>query len=132
MSLSLGQIVDGKVTGITHYGAFVSLPEGKTGMVHISEVSRAYVTNIEEYLKVGQDVKVKIINIDENGRINLSIRKAVEEQEPRVQPNRFNKSEQKSQSSSFEDKLKQFLQDSESRMSDLKRHESDKIGGGKR
>lgn len=132
MSLSLGQIIDGKVTGITRYGAFVSLPDGKTGMVHISEISKSYVTNIEEHLKIDQEVKVKVINIDENGRINLSIRRAVEEQAPRTQPNFFNKFETKPQSSSFEDKLKQFLQDSESRMSDLKKHESDKIGGGKR
>ena len=132
MSLSLGQITDGKVTGITRYGAFVSLPDGKTGMVHISEISKSYVTNIEEHLKINQEVKVKVINIDENGRINLSIRRAAEEQAPRTQPNFFNKFEAKPQSSSFEDKLKQFLQDSESRMSDLKKHESDKIGGGKR
>lgn len=73
MELAVGEIVEGKVTGITKYGAFVSLPGGKSGMVHISEISYSYVNEVSDSLAVGQDVKVKIIAM-ENGRINLSIK----------------------------------------------------------
>ena len=74
MELAVGAIVEGKVTGITKFGAFVALPGNKTGMVHISEIAHAYVSDINEYLTVGQDVKVKIIAMDQ-GKINLSIKK---------------------------------------------------------
>ena len=73
MGLTVGEVVTGKVTGITKFGAFVALDSKKTGLVHISEVSRSYVNDIHDHLTEGQDVKVKIIAIDENGRINLSI-----------------------------------------------------------
>ena len=76
MDLAVGAIFEGKVTGITKFGAFVSLPEGKSGMVHISEVANSFVNDIKDFLTEGQDVKVKIINIDDVGRINLSIKKA--------------------------------------------------------
>lgn len=78
MELAIGAILEGKVTGITKFGAFVSLPGGKTGMVHISEIAHAYVSDINEYLSVGQDVKVKVIAIDPAGKINLSIKKTTE------------------------------------------------------
>ena len=77
MDLAVGAIVEGKVTGITKFGAFVALPEGKSGMVHISEVASTFVNDIKDFLQEGQQVKVKIINIDQAGRINLSIRNAV-------------------------------------------------------
>ncbi len=76
MDLAVGAIVEGKVTGITKFGAFVALPEGKSGMVHISEVAASFVSDIKDFLQEGQQVKVKIINIDQAGRINLSIKKA--------------------------------------------------------
>lgn len=76
MDLAVGAIVEGKVTGITKFGAFVALPEGKSGMVHISEVASTFVNDIKDFLQEGQQVKVKIINIDQAGRINLSIKKA--------------------------------------------------------
>ena len=82
MDLAVGAIVEGKVTGITKFGAFVALPEGKSGMVHISEVASTFVNDIKDFLQEGQQVKVKIINIDQAGRINLSIKKA-QPQEPR-------------------------------------------------
>ena len=82
MDLAVGSIVEGKVTGITKFGAFVALPEGKSGMVHISEVAASFVSDIKDFLQEGQQVKVKIINIDQAGRINLSIKKA-QPQEPR-------------------------------------------------
>ena len=67
MGFEIGNICNGKVTSITKYGAFVSLEEGKSGMVHISEISHTYVNDINEHLQVGQQVKVKVIGIDENG-----------------------------------------------------------------
>ena len=78
MEFGVGSILDGKVTGITKFGAFVALPEGRSGLVHISEIAYSYVSEVSEYLKEGQEVKVKVIGIDENGRINLSIKKAMD------------------------------------------------------
>ena len=78
MEFGVGSIVEGKVTGITKFGAFVALPEGKSGLVHISEIAYTYVNDVKEHLKEGQEVKVKVIGIDENGRINLSIKKAMD------------------------------------------------------
>ena len=144
MSVELGQIVKGTVTGITKFGAFVALPGGKSGLVHISEVANAYVSDISEHLSNGQDVKVKVIAVSPDGKINLSIKKAVdnppaearqprrEEQRPRpaqqpkpAQPRPQNTGytprevyqPQKSADQNFEDKLKQFMQESDSRMS---------------
>ncbi len=77
MQLAIGDILEGKVTGITKFGAFVDLGEGKTGMVHISEVSTDYVEDISQYLKKDQVVKVKVINITDEGKISLSIKKAM-------------------------------------------------------
>ena len=74
--VQVGQILEGTVTGLTEFGAFVTLPDGKTGMVHISEVSNTYVNNISEHLSEGQEVRVKVIEINEKGKIALSIKKA--------------------------------------------------------
>lgn len=77
MEFEIGAILDGKVTGITKFGAFVSLPGGRSGLVHISEVAYSYVSDVSEFLAVGQEVKVKLINIDDNNRINLSIKQTL-------------------------------------------------------
>ncbi|MCI5843957.1 MAG: S1 RNA-binding domain-containing protein [Clostridiales bacterium] len=77
MELGVGSILEGKVTGITKFGAFVSLGENKSGLVHISEIANTYVNDIHEHLQEGQAVKVKVLAIDENGRINLSIKRAL-------------------------------------------------------
>ena len=74
MELTVGAILEGKIKTITNFGAFVSLPENKTGMVHISEVANAYVSDIRQHLTEGQDVKVMVIGT-ENGKINLSIKR---------------------------------------------------------
>ncbi len=74
MELTVGAVLEGKVKSITNFGAFISLPENKTGMVHISEVANAYVSDIRQYLTEGQDVKVMVIGMD-NGKINLSIKR---------------------------------------------------------
>ena len=144
MDLAVGAIFEGKVTGITKFGAFVSLPEGKSGMVHISEVANSFVNDIKDFLTEGQDVKVKVINIDQAGRINLSIKKAQEniqseqaqtqqrrfEKRPRVQQQRTVQSKDQS-AMTFEDKLKMFMADSESRMADIK-HNNDRKSGARR
>ena len=81
MELTVGTVLEGKVKSITNFGAFIALPENKTGMVHISEVANAYVSDIRQHLSEGQDVKVVVIG-NENGKINLSI-KRLEPREPR-------------------------------------------------
>lgn len=117
MSLTVGQIVEGKVTGITNFGAFVELPSGQTGLVHISEVAEEYVKDVNHFLKQGDLVKVKVLALD-NNKIGLSIRQA----QPRQERNRHN-------SVSFEDKLAKFIKDSDERQSDLRRSIDSKRGG---
>jgi S1 RNA binding domain protein len=117
MDLGIGTVLEGKVTGITKYGAFVSLPEGKSGMVHISEIAHVYVNDIRQHLNEGQLVKVKIIGIDESGRINLSIKQTSAPPPPPVaaavkQPS--------SDADSFEERLSKFLQESKSILSSSK------------
>lgn len=80
MAIEVGNILEGKVTGITDFGAFVDLPDGKSGMVHISEVAPTYVNKISDHLTEGQAVKVKVLSIGDNGKISLSIKKAMENQ----------------------------------------------------
>ncbi|NLN42378.1 MAG: S1 RNA-binding domain-containing protein [Clostridiales bacterium] len=112
MPVKVGRILEGTVSGITNFGAFIDLPNGERGMVHISEVADAYVKDINDYLKENDKVKVKVLAIDDKGRISLSIRKA----------------ETQSQIS-FEEQLAQFLKDSEERLSDL-RNRDNKRGRG--
>ena len=88
MELTVGAVLEGKVKTITNFGAFIALPENKTGMVHISEVANAYVSDIRQHLTEGQDVKVVVIG-NENGKINLSI-KRLEPRQPRENAPRAN------------------------------------------
>jgi S1 RNA binding domain protein len=134
MSIEVGSKLQGKVTGITHFGAFVELPGGTTGLVHISEVADNYVKDINEFLKVGDEVEVKVINIEKDGKIGLSIKKAKEPQfKPR--PKKFSggggggRSRKGPDVVTFEDKLNRFLKDSEDRISSLKRQTESKRGG---
>lgn len=133
MGLEVGTICSGKVTSIAKYGAFVALDEGKSGMVHISEISYSFVNDVSEHLQIGQEVNVKVIGIDENGRIALSIRQTEPKPEKTQQPNKpksFAPRVKKTELS-FEDKLKQFMQDSDSKISGLKQY-SDRKGGNRR
>ncbi len=140
MELAVGVILEGKVTSITKFGAFVALPEGKSGLVHISEIAHTYVSDVAEHLTVGQTVSVKIIGIDENKRINLSIKQTVAPPQPRPRPAQSarpsfappRETVHAPLSDSFEDKLKQFMQESESRMSDLKSHMEKRHGSRRR
>lgn len=124
MELSVGAILEGKVKTITKFGAFVTLPENRTGMVHISEVANTYVSDIRAHLTEGQDVRVKVIGIDETGRISLSIKRAQEQQRPaRPQRTSAPQQRQKSEPLTFEEKLKQFMSDSDSKISGCKQYE---------
>jgi len=121
MSIEVGSKVKGKVTGITNFGAFVELGENTTGLVHISEVADTYVKDINDFLTVGDEVKVKVINVEKDGKIGLSIKKAQEREQRRRQP--------KERSESFESKMNRFLRDSEDRLATLKRHTESRRGG---
>ena len=146
MELAVGTIVSGKVTTITKFGAFVALPGGKSGLVHISEVASAFVSDVHDFLTEGQEVQVKILSISPEGKINLSI-KQTQPQQPRqsrpayrgqsaaqsgrpASPQRTAPAVQAVPAApaepSFEDKLKQFMTMSDSKMSELNRNRDGK------
>ena len=153
MEFGVGAVLDGKVTGITKFGAFVSFPDGKTGLVHISEIAYTYVNDIRDHLKEGQTIQVKVLGIDDNNRINLSIKKAMDppprpigggrsasgnnsgrpvNTSPRPQARAAYAPKQAAKEPiTFEDRLRQFMQASDSKMSDLNRY-IDKKGGSRR
>ncbi len=148
MGLEVGNVLEAKVTGITKFGAFVSLPDGKSGLVHISEIANTYVSDVHEHLQIGQEVKVKVLNMTEDGKINLSIKRAQEPQNREgAQQGRFNRrpvqrdnytprtqsaprtqNSQRAQAApegrvnapgsdqQFEERLKKFMQESDSRI----------------
>ena len=126
MSVSVGEIVEGTVSDIMNYGAFVKLEDGKNGLVHISEVSREYVEEIHTVLKSGDKVKAKVLSIDEKGKIALSIKKAL----PPVQ--KIVKETPKVGPMTLDDMLSKFLRDSDERQLDLKRSIESKRGASKR
>ena len=123
MQVEIGSIIEGKVTGITNFGAFVQLPGGKTGLVHISEVAAEYVEKINEHLKVRDVVKVKVVTAVSGGKISLSIKKALPPK-PVVKSSKpidIDWSKKSASSDlSFEDKMNRFKQDSDEKMQDLK------------
>ncbi len=131
MPLEIGKVVEGKVSGITKFGAFVELPEGNKGLVHISEISSEYVKDISDHLEENQKVKVKILSMDDKGRISLSIRKA--EGKPRFTkrpPAEIDWSKKDTDlAMSFEDKLSKFMKDSDEKLLDLKKSFDSKRGG---
>ncbi|MBL4954196.1 S1 domain-containing RNA-binding protein [Neobacillus sp. OS1-32] len=136
MSIEVGSKLQGKVTGITNFGAFVELPDGSTGLVHISEVADNYVKDINDHLKVGDQVEVKVLNVEKDGKIGLSIKKAKDRPEPKErnshsQRPRHGKANDRggNRTETFEAKMARFLKDSEDRLSSLKRHTESKRGG---
>jgi len=133
MQVEVGKIYDGKITGITNFGAFVDIDKETTGLVHISEVALEYVKDIKEHLKVGQDVKVKVVSIDEKGKIGLSIKQALKELEASKpkRPAEFSWDTQV-EDISFEEKLNKFKQASEEKMHDLKRSMEPKRGSNRK
>lgn len=151
MALEVGEIVEGKVTGLTKFGAFVSLPDNKVGMVHISEVSTTFVKDIADFLEKGQNVKVQILKIDENDKISLSMKRVPENAEAvkkadngnerngegrkerkRSTPNVWQGQKSKyadREDLSFEEMMSQFKQQSDDKLTDLKRATESKHGG---
>lgn len=132
MAMEAGSIVEGKVTRITGFGAFVELEDGKVGLVHISEVADVYVNDVRDFLSEGDTVQVKIVNIDGN-KIALSLKQAKPKSpesdvSPRTRRGDFRRP-QRQLSASFEDKLSKFLKDSDERLTDLKRKTDSKRGG---
>ena len=135
MAMEAGSIVEGKVTRITNFGAFVELEESKVGLIHISEVADVYVKDVSEFLSEGDTVQVKVISIDGN-KIALSLKQAKPKPEFDNQNAKFNNNRrgdfrkpQRQLSASFEDKLSKFLKDSDERLTDLKRKTDSKRGG---
>ena len=145
MEFTVGAILEGKVKSITKFGAFIALPEGKTGLVHISEIAYTYVSEVREFLTEGQDVRVQILSVDPAGKINLSIKRA----QPRPQGQTGSRAQQAparqvsrpqtavsktrippmgevlqtSGDRSFEDKLKAFMSDSDSKIAGCRQYE---------
>ena len=139
MAAEIGSILEGKVTGITNFGAFVELPDKSTGMVHISEVSSTFIKDIHEKVSEGDIVKVKVIDINEKGKIALSIKKALpQEEEPkprrterprRSQPQVWTGTQRtEPENMSFEDMMARFKTVSDEKMSDLKKNSAAKRG----
>jgi S1 RNA binding domain protein len=123
MSLEAGTVLEGVVVKITHYGAFVELPDGKSGLVHISEIADTYVKDVRDYLKEQERVKVKVLGYNEKGKLDLSVKQALDpaERQARVRAK-----------ASFEEKLAKFMKESEERLLDLKRNTEAKRGGRRR
>ncbi len=161
MALEIGTVYEGTVTGITKFGAFVSLPEGKSGMVHISEVADVYVNEIKDFVTEGQKVKVKVISIADDGKISLSMKKAVERAPQQKNEKNFHRQggsspapkprpEKKAQlpvftgnpdldwtptksgNAAFEDLMQKYKQSSEEKMSDMKKAGFQKRGSSRR
>jgi len=123
MSVEPGTIVEGTVVKITPYGAFVELPDGKSGLVHISEIADTYVKDVKDYLKEQDRVRVKVLGLNEKGKLDLSIKQALSPEE---------RAQRARQKTSFEEKLKAFMKESEERLLDLKRNTEAKRGGRRR
>ena len=118
MDLEIGTITSGKVTKIAAFGAFVALEGGKSGMVHISEISAGFVRDIRDFLSEGQTVRVKVIKIDENGRISLSMKQVPTEKGHEAPPIEYVKPEK---SGDFEDMMSRFKAASDDKLYDQKR-----------
>lgn len=155
MAVEVGQKVTGKVTGITHFGAFISLADNQSGLVHISEISEGFVKDINEHLSIGDEVEVKVLKVTPDGKINLSIRKAQDgpgqtgrapekkferKFEKKYTPSQkpahtinpkatFNQSSNQNTSNDFDNLMGQFLKDSEDRLTSLRRNTENKRGG---
>ena len=142
MQLTVGEIIEGKITAVKDYGVFVDLGEGKSVMVHISEIAKTYVNDINEFVKIGDSVKMVVTNISDEGKISLSIKRAIAQTKPvRSERKERNKTAGRSASStidssfvyvpqshtasSFEEMMNKFKQTSDEKFSDLKRKNPD-------
>ena len=144
MAVEVGAILDGKITGIIEYGAFVDVGDGTTGMVHISEIAQTYVTSIRDHLAIGQEVRVKVLSVSPEGKVSLSIKKA-DGDLPKLPPQRAPKPSTRNSSpnvwqgqrvaqspQTFEDMMSRYKQTSEDKISTLRRGGDTRYGGGSR
>ena len=139
MSLEVGSVAEGRVTGVTKFGAFVALPDGKSGLVHISEIANSFVSDVNEFVQLGQTVKVRILSVSPEGKINLSMKRALEDARPlrpsrpaapRTAPRPADHPVQEipmevsgpSADQAFEERLKRFMQESDNRMADKRQY----------
>ena len=123
MSLEAGTVLEGVVVKITHYGAFVELPDGKSGLVHISEIADTYVKDVRDYLKEQERIKVKVLGYNVKGKLDLSVKQALDPSERQARAR---------SKATFEEKLTRFMKESEERLLDLKRNTEAKRGGRRR
>ncbi|MBR6407826.1 MAG: S1 RNA-binding domain-containing protein [Clostridia bacterium] len=138
MELKLGDILEGRITGMTNFGAFVDLGENKSGMVHISEVADTFVRDIRDHLETGQTVRVRVISVGDDGKIGLSIKKAAEKpekQRPRQndspgRPGSFEWRSPKTEQASFEEMMQKFKQTSNEKISGMKKSVDSRRSGG--
>jgi len=131
LPIDIGSEIEGKVTGLAPFGAFIELPEAQVGLVHISQISDSYVTDITKHLRVGDIVKVRVLGIAKNGKYDLSIKqvgKTVWQQKPR----KTREEGGRPQPGTFEDKITSFLKQSEEKLQDVKRNLEYKQGGRKK
>lgn len=139
--IAADSIVEGKVTGITKFGAFVDLGDRRVGLIHISQVANSYVTDINQHLKVGDPVKVRVISVTKDGKYDLSIKQLEKREEKKFDkgprpfdkgPRQFDRREPRVFSNSFEDKLTAFLKQSDEKLLDQKKNLQEKQEGKKR
>jgi len=121
LPIEIGSEIEGKVTGITKFGAFVELPEKKVGLVHISQVADSYVTDITKHINLGDMVKVRVLGVTKEGKYDLSI-KQVGKPAWQHRPRKAKADGERAMPGSFEDKINQFLKQSEEKLSDWKRN----------
>lgn len=129
MAIAKGQVLTGKVTGITKFGAFVELESGETGLVHISEVADAFVKDINDFVSVGDEVKVRVLNVDDNGKIGLSMKQAKEREKREARETR--KKPQRP-SLSFEEQISRFMKESDEKQASINRNINAKRRSGNR
>jgi S1 RNA binding domain protein len=142
-SIAVDSVVEGRVTGITKFGAFVDLGEKNVGLVHISQISNTYVTDVAQHLKVGDTVKVRVIGMTKDGKYDLSIKQLEKREEKKFErpsgprgerpggPRGFERREPRRFSNSFEEKMTAFLKQSEEKLLDYKRNLQEKQEGKK-
>lgn len=123
MSVAVGEVLDGTIEDVMDYGAFVKLESGDKGLVHISEISKTFVKDIHTVVKNGDKVRAKVISINENGKVALSIKKAVENNKKEIEKPAVN---------TLDDMLSKFLKDSDERQLDLKRSLESKRGSSRK
>lgn len=127
MPVEVGSVLEGVVAGITNFGAFIQLPGGETGLVHISEIAEVYVRDVNDFLKANERVSVKVISVDPKGKIGLSIKQA---KPAPVQNQSYDRAfARKKPKGSFEDRLAKFMKESDERLQTLRRSTDAKRGG---